>query len=441
MQFILKFLAMKKLAVLFIKTTFAIPLLSFFFIVGFHQKTFSSNTILIDTIGYNSYRGIVIDSKTKDPLEFASISVNKTNISTVANSKGEFLLKVPKKERNNSITVSFLGYTSKIVNLSDFNKDQTVISLETYIEELSEIKITVKDAPTLIREVLKRRGQNYFSNNTEMKGFYRETIKKRSTYVSLSEAIVIINKQPYTSDRSDILQLYKSRKSTDYDKLDTIALKLKGGPFNNIHLDVMKNPNLLLTDDIYNNYNFSFNSSTKIDNKVVYVVNFEPKPTSEGPLFHGKLFIDAQSLALTSAQFQLDLSNPQKASTFFILKKPASANVLPIEATYYVDYKEKDGKWYFSYSRIQLGFKIDWNKKIFNSIYYSTMEMAITDWKIDTEENNVKYKERLKQSVIMTDEASGFSDPEFWGEYNVIEPEKPIESAIKKIQKQLEKIK
>ena len=41
----------------------------------------------------------------------------------------------------------------------------------------------------------------------------------------------------------------------------------------------------------------------------------------------------------------------------------------------------------------------------------------------------------------MSDEASGFSDPEFWGEYNVIEPEKPIESAIKKIQKQLEKIK
>jgi hypothetical protein len=35
--------------------------------------------------------------------------------------------------------------------------------------------------------------------------------------------------------------------------------------------------------------------------------------------------------------------------------------------------------------------------------------------------------------------ASGFSDPDFWGEFNVIEPEKSIETAIKKIQKQLEK--
>ena len=35
--------------------------------------------------------------------------------------------------------------------------------------------------------------------------------------------------------------------------------------------------------------------------------------------------------------------------------------------------------------------------------------------------------------------ASGFSDPNFWGAYNIIEPEKSIESAIKKISKQLNK--
>jgi len=47
----------------------------------------------------------------------------------------------------------------------------------------------------------------------------------------------------------------------------------------------------------------------------------------------------------------------------------------------------------------------------------------------------------LRTSVIMSDKTLGFSDPEFWGEYNVIEPEKSIETAIKKIKKQLKKIK
>ena len=41
----------------------------------------------------------------------------------------------------------------------------------------------------------------------------------------------------------------------------------------------------------------------------------------------------------------------------------------------------------------------------------------------------------------MSDKAFGFSDPNFWGAYNVIEPEKSIESAIKKIKRQLKKIK
>jgi hypothetical protein len=40
----------------------------------------------------------------------------------------------------------------------------------------------------------------------------------------------------------------------------------------------------------------------------------------------------------------------------------------------------------------------------------------------------------------MMDKASGFSDPDFWGAYNVIEPEKSIEFAIKKIKKQLKKL-
>jgi hypothetical protein len=324
--------------------------------------------------------------------------------------------------------------------LSEFSEVTNIIQLETYIEELSEVSIAVKDAPTLIKEVLKRRTQNYSKEHLEMTAFYREAIKKRKTYVSLSEAIIEINKQPYTNDRNDVLQLYKSRKSTDYTKLDTVALKHRGGAHSMVRLDVIKNPELLLTEDIFKNYKFKFDTSTKIDNRVIYVVNFKPNQGVENVLFYGKLYIDAESLALVSAKFELDLSDIEKAKGFFILKKPARADVTPIHAKYQVDFRKKGNKWYHNYSRIELGFKINWEKKWFNSIYYSTTEMAITDWHKVTDPKNIKQRDRLKSSVILSDEASGFSDPEFWGEYNLIEPEKPIHSAIKKIQKQLKKI-
>jgi hypothetical protein len=399
-----------------------------------------ASTSTNDTLKVNRYRGIVIDSKSKKPLVFATLTINGTNISTITNTQGRFLLKVPKEYLSNQITISFLGYTSKVLNLSYLDKNKSIIKLDTHIEELSEVKIVTKDALALVQEALKRRGENYFIEDTKMTAFYRETIKKRRTYVSLSEAVVEIHKQPYNTTKNDLLKLYKSRKSTDYKKLDTVALKLRGGPFSAIHLDVMKNPELIFTEDIATTYTFTFDSSTKIDNRPIYVVNFKQKPSISEPYYNGKLYIDAQSLAVTSAKFYLNLDNPEKAARLFIIKKPRKAEVLPIQANYQVDFREKNGKWYYGYSRIELGFKIDYDTKLFNSVYYTTIEMAITDWEKINNDRPIKLKDRLRSSVIMSDEASGFQDPEFWGEYNVIEPEKPIESAIKKIQKQLKKI-
>ena len=419
--------------------TLATSLFLVVFLVGFQHVGFASNSVVNDTINFKQYKGIVIDSKTKKPLIFASLNLNSTNISTITNTQGEFLLKVPKIHSNNNVTISFLGYTSKVIKLSDFNENKTVVRLETYIEELSEVKITVKDALSLVQQVLKNRGENYFTDHTTMTAFYRETIKKRRTYVSLSEAVIEINKQPYTHSRNDNVKLHKARKSTDYNKLDTIAFKLKGGPYSTLFLDIMKNPDMFFTDDVEANYEFSFEQSTKIDNKPVYVVNFRQKSVIEEPLFYGKLFIDAQTLALTSAKFKLNLENPERAGRLFILRKPRKAKVTPVEASYQIDYRVKNGKWYYGYGRIQLGFKINWDKKLFNSIYNTTIEMAVTDWEKSTVKNLIKNRDRLKPSVIMSDEASGFSDPDFWGEYNVIEPEKPIESAIRKIQKQLKR--
>ena len=57
----------------------------------------------------------------------------------------------------------------------------------------------------------------------------------------------------------------------------------------------------------------------------------------------------------------------------------------------------------------------------------------------NTAEKRIKGKKRLRPSVIITDAISGFSDPNFWGEYNLIEPDKSIESAIEKIKKSIER--
>ncbi|WP_422081096.1 carboxypeptidase-like regulatory domain-containing protein [Ulvibacterium sp.] len=393
-------------------------------------------------ISFNQYKGEVMDASNKKPLVFATLTIEGTNISTITNTEGEFALKVPKEITEGNVTVSFLGYKDKIVPLAQFGSNNNKILMEVSVMELSEVNIEIpKDAGELVRQTLKRKGDNYFVDPTLMTAFYRETIKKRRKNVSLSEAVVNIYKTPYTSPRRDAVQLYKSRKSTDYSKLDTIALKLQGGPFNTLFVDVMKYPEYIFTEESIDKYVFSFDRSTRVNEKLIYVVNFEQHRSVLEPLYKGKLYIDVENKILTSAIFSLNITDKNLAARMFVRKKPSNARVWPREVAYRVDYREKNGKWYYGYSNVLLEFKVDWDKRLFNSVYSMTCEMAITDWEKNLTSEFPKSKERIKSSIILAEAASGFSDPDFWGEYNIIEPEKSIESAIKKIQRQLRRAK
>lgn len=391
---------------------------------------------------FNQYQGKIIDSETNNPLVFASLSIENTNISTVSNTEGYFSLKVPEDIREGQVVVSFLGYKTKTIPLSQLKENKNEIELEVSFTELSEVSLLVpKDAKALVKETLLRKGDNYFDDPTLMTAFYRETIRKRKKNVSLSEAVVNIYKSPYNSDRKDALQLFKARKSTDYSKLDTLAIKLQGGPFNTLFVDMIKYPQYIFTDETFDDYNFSFENSTMVNDKLIFVINFKQLESITDPLYQGKLYIDAEDKILTSAIYSLNITDRDKASKMFVRKKPAHANVWPTDIAYRVDYREKNGKWYYGYSNVLLEFKINWDDRLFNSVYSMTCEMAITDWEKNTSGESPKFRERIKSNIILEDEAVGFSDPDFWGEYNIIEPEKSIESAIKKIQRQLRRAK
>ena len=392
-----------------------------------------------DTTNYLTFRGIVSDSKTSEPLMFATLSVEGANIATVCNSKGEFVIKVPKALSDKNIIISYTGYKHLQKPVNEFSPANNNIRLEMMTVPLDEVLVYPSDPDYIMGEVLKRRGQNYMNTPLKMTTFYRETIKKGWSYISLSEAVVNINKQPYTNLREDQIQLAIGRKSTDYDKLDTLAFKLQGGPFTTVMLDLMKEPYLLFSQENIGNFKFSMNNITMVDNRLIYVLNFVPHERITEPYYYGKLYIDTEKFAVISASFSIDLTNKEEAARMFIRKKPISANAYPTEVSYIVNYREKDGLWYYGYSRAQISFRVSWKKKLFNSNYHVTSEMAVTNWE-ETEEKGYRTADRLRISVVMEDTVSGFSDNDFWGEYNVIEPEQPIEAVINKIQKKLEKM-
>ncbi|MGB5458805.1 MAG: carboxypeptidase-like regulatory domain-containing protein [Eudoraea sp.] len=393
-----------------------------------------------EVTSFNQFKGEVVDGENNKPLVFATLTLEGSNISTITNTEGKFLLKIPTSIKQGNIIVSFLGYKTSVVPLEQLKDNKNKIALMVSITKLEEVNVVIpKSARTLVKETLRRKGENYFGDPTLMTAFYRETIKKRKKNVSLSEAVVNIYKTPYSSEKKDAVQLYKARKSTDYNKLDTLALKLQGGPFNALYVDIMKYPEYIFNDVTMEDYDFSFERSTRINDKLIYVVGFKQRPNIYDPLYKGQLFIDAENKILTSAIYSLNITDKELASKMFVRKKPRNARVYPTDIAYRVDYREKNGKWYYGYSNVLLEFKINWDKKLFNSVYSMSCEMAVTDWEKNISGEVPKVKDRLKSSIILSEAAIGFSDPDFWGEYNIIEPEKSIESAIKKIQRQLKK--
>ncbi len=383
-------------------------------------------------------RGRVIDAETGQPLVFAGITVQETNIATVTNVEGEFTLKVPPEVTGN-IEISYVGYKNKVMNIDDLktNGHRNVIRLETALISLQAIVVKPLVPQEIMEMVLRRIEKNYPTVANDMTGFYRETIRKNRNYVSIGEAVVEVFKAPYQNDlRYDAVKIYKGRKSNDVEKMDTVLFKLQGGPTTTLYLDVVKNPETFLTREALSQYDLELTNIAMIDDRSNYVINFYQKPSVTTPLYQGRFYIDIETYAIAQAEFAFNLEDKEVAASMFIRKKPVTMQVTPELTSYLVRFREVDGKWYFSHSRAEVRFKVNWKKKLFNTNYTTMSELAITD---RTEEDVVKItgKERMKPTHVFTEEVSAFTDPEFWGDYNVIEPDQSIEAAIRRLSRKL----
>ena len=388
--------------------------------------------------GFNQYKGEVVNARSGDGLSSAVLSVEGSNISTMTNAEGEFSLKVPADLKNANVRVSHLGYQSRTLPLESLKKEKLVIQLQESMEELSEVALfTYTDPSALVKNMLKNRGTNYLDDRSTMTAFYRETIKRGRKNVSLSEAVVTIEKEPYGSVADDNISLVKARKTADYDRLDTLALKLRGGPYNPLSNDVMKDPTRIFNQEDLENFKFSFDEPTKINDQYLYVVNFEELEKSH-PWYKGQLFIDAETFSLAKASFELNVDNRRAATDLFVKKKPGGTKVYPVEVNYDIEYRQRDGKWYFGYGNTEMEFVVNWKRRLFNSRYKVNSELAVTDWKTNTEGRVKRDSTYISPRVVMTDDISGFADISFWGENNIIEPDESIENAIDKIRNKLE---
>lgn len=390
-----------------------------------------------DTLKRYTISGKVVDNKTDNPVIFTNVYLVSTNIGTVTNSEGEFIIKIPKDMKNAKIGFSNVGYKNHEVLVSDLQEEGNVIKLTTAAIPIAEVQIRSNDPLELLRAALKRVNENYYTDPEKMTAFYRETIKENRNYVAISEAVLDIYKAPYDREiEQDRVKIFKGRKSQDVKKMDTVIFKLQGGPTTMVLLDVVKNPNILIAEDMFEYYDYKLVGILNIDDRQNYVIEFDQKVNVDYPLYSGKIFLDVNNLAITGLEFNLSERGIDKAANVLVRKKPLTMKVEPLGAYYLVNYREEDGSWYLNHVRTELVIKCKWKKRLFNKTFTAMSEMAVTD---KSRENVIKpkVKEVTKPTDVFVENVSYLYDENFWGDFNYIKPEESIEDAVEKINKKM----
>ncbi|MDR1003458.1 MAG: carboxypeptidase-like regulatory domain-containing protein [Prevotellaceae bacterium] len=380
--------------------------------------------------------GVVRNKDNRKKLENVTITLPGSNIGTVTNADGYFALKVRASDAVNELKASHVGYINATLSLKDLTSltDLTVWMIPA-ANVLSQITVYA-DPRQIVEDAIAKIPANYAANKNLLTAFYRETVQKRRRYISLSEAVMSIYKTEYTNRdvRSDRVRIEKGRRLVSPRLSDTLAIKLMGGPTLSINLDLVKNENTLLYPKDLDNYEFRLEDPVSLDNRLQYVVSFQPRVTLDYALFYGKIYVDHQQLAFTRIEFSLDMRDRLKAVEAILKHKPLGLRFRPQEVSYLVTYKLQNGVAYLNYIRNEMRFKCDWKKRLFSATYTVLSEMVVTDRKPETT-NPIPYRTAFKERQIFNEMVDVYWNEDFWKEYNILEPTESLEHAVERLKK------
>lgn len=381
--------------------------------------------------------GVVKDLRTKKAVEYVNVSAAGANVGTITNEDGEFTFKINKDLNVKEIQLSCLGYYNARVTINGNSHEGRTfyITPESYM--LSEIQVfSWRNPRDLIKAALEKVENNYVLIPNSLTGFYRETIQKRRRYINISEAVIEIYKGPYNQTVDlDRVKILKGRNLISPKVSDTLSVKLQGGPNMTIYMDIVKNPYFLLDPEIIPYYTYKMGETTTINDRLQYVVHFEPQMILPYPLYVGTFYIDRETLAFTRAEFKIDMRDKQKVTGAILIEKPRGLRFTPEEVAYVVTYKQQGDKTYLSYIRNDIKFKCDWKRKLFATNYTVCGETVITD-REDRNVSRIPAREAFSLHRSLSREVALYQDENFWGMYNIIEPTESLENAVNKLQKQ-----
>lgn len=383
-----------------------------------------------DTLRF-SIRGIVRDAGTGKPLDAVSVTIPGTRLATITNKDGAFIIKSDTVPEQLSFTL--LGYNSQTVPV---NGAEMRVRLSRSSLLLDPATVVYGSPRALVRYAIDKIKDNMADEPELFDCFYRETVQKRQRYIYVSEAVTKTYKAAWSNlfgrDRAAVVKsrLLKSPRASD-----TLSVKVLGGPVMAADLDLVRTRSMLLTEAELDQYNFEMLSPDVIDGRSQYVIRFYPAVEEEYALQQGKMYIDRQTFAFTRIEASLDVSDPAKATRAMLVNRPSGLRFRPREMSLLLNYKEENGYYRLSYLKTTFRFNCDWRKRLLATDFTAISEMVVTNRHNGADAVPIQRAEEFSSKASLADKTLYYADPDFWKDYNIIEPSISLEQAIGRLKK------
>jgi len=364
--------------------------------------------------------GRIIDASTKEPLAFATLSINKLGIGTASNMDGDWTLQIPATAANEVLSISFMGYTPNSINISEIPSN-AILSLQPKSYQMAEVVVTQKDfCKEFLQKAWDAIPQNYSTTPTLSEGFYRETERlKDSTFLYFNEAVLDVYKNSYKNTINfGQIKVMKSRKNV-FPGIDSINdVRFYGGPHFPNDLDIVFSRWDFIKPSEYTNWKIDLVGSLRDSVSNIYILSFKNKKLPNSS-FQGKMYIDRDNYAFVGFDFwRAGFSNLNQAQLPDMEYVPGMTSIK-------IGYTELNGIYHLGYINYKTnGLNTASRKRIYKDIEYVTTSIKTK------EVTPIAFDEQFDYTDILSIEAQPY-DSSYWKDYNILEQSKIMNNQAK----------
>jgi len=263
-----------------------------------------SNSILIlliilaafsSTFAQKTFTGFVLDARTGKTLPNANIQIENTYRGTITNNDGKYTLKIYKLPA--SIIVTYIGYNSKKISLTESSPSSLTIKLTPTVIQLKPITVSDEDpAVNIIRKIIRNKKRWLESLNTyQVDAYTRMSLSNDSGIVSIAESCSKMFWDKNKGSKEIIISRKESSNLTSNENF-AFASNLQNLYDDNIsvagyNIVGVTNPKALKY------YNFTLENYRSFNGKTLYDIRVTPKSKFQ-PLFKGRISVVDEDYAI-----------------------------------------------------------------------------------------------------------------------------------------------